>query len=223
MELTDVMRTAFSAREFTDQPVTDEVLYRLMDVARFAPHGGNRQGWSVVIVRDRETQTALARAGEPAARRYAAQRAAGESPWNSVGPTQLSEDEIVQTPVPDILIRPLIEAPVLLVVCVDLGVVASTDQYLDRVGVISGASIYPFAWNLLLAARNEGLGGTLTTIAISDEPTLKQVLGIPEQVAVCALIPLGYPARRLTKLRRKPVEAFTHVGRWGGGSLTNSV
>lgn len=220
MELTEVMRTAFSARDFTDQPVTDDVLYRLMDVARFAPNGGNRQGWAVVIVRDRETKTALARAGEPGARRYAAQRAAGESPWNSVRPTALSKDAIAQTPVPASLVEPLIEAPVLLVVCVDLGVVASTDQYLDRVGVISGASIYPFAWNLLLAARNEGLGGTLTTIAISDEPALKRVLGIPDEVAVCALIPLGYPRQRITKLRRNPVETFTHLERWGGGPLT---
>lgn len=222
MELTEVMRTAFSAREFTEQPVTDEVLYRLMDVARFAPNGGNRQGWSVVIVRDRETKTALARAGEAAGRRYAAQRAAGESPWSSVAQSRVSAETIAQTPVPEALILPLIEAPVVLVVCVDLRVVASTDQYLDRVGIISGASIYPFAWNLLLAARNEGLGGTFTTLSVADESTLKRVLGIPDPIAVCALIPLGYPERRLTKLRREPVESFTHIGRWGGGPLTPS-
>lgn len=220
MDLTEVMRTAFSARDFTDQPVTDEVLYRLMEVARFAPNGGNRQGWHVVIVRDRATQETLARAGEPGARRYAAQRAAGEGPWNSVAPPSASAEAIAATPVPAGLVQPLIDAPVLLVVCVDLSVVASTDQHLDRVGIISGASIYPFAWNLLLAARNEGLGGTITTIAISDEPALKRTLDIPDHVAVCALIPLGYPTRRITKLRREPVETFTHLGRWGGGPLT---
>jgi len=47
-------------------------------------------------------------------------------------------------------------APVLLMLCVDLSVIASTDADLDRVGVISGASIYPFAWSILLAARAEG-------------------------------------------------------------------
>ena len=219
MELTDVMRTTFSAREFTDRPVPDEVLYGLLDVARFAPNGGNRQGWSVVIVRDRATQEAVARAGEAGARRYGAQRAAGENPWNSVIPTQLSDETIAQTRVPATLIQPLIDAPALLVVCVDLRVVASMDQYLERVGIISGASVYPFAWNILLAARNAGLGGTITTVAISDEPTVKRVLGVPDHVAVCALLPLGYPVRQLTKLRRAPVESFTHLGRWGGGSL----
>ena len=72
MELYDVMRTTFSAREFTDAPVPDETLYTILDNARFASSGGNRQGWHVVIVRQRQTREALAALGEPAARRYAA-------------------------------------------------------------------------------------------------------------------------------------------------------
>ena len=64
---------------------------------------------------------------------------------------------------PDVLLAPLRTAPVLLFLFLDLGKVAAMDQHLERVGVISGASIYPFAWNILLAAHAEGLGGTLTT------------------------------------------------------------
>ena len=52
------------------------------------------------------------------------------------------------------LTEPIAQAPVVLVVGVDLRVVASMDQDLSRVGVVSGASIYPFVWNILLAARN---------------------------------------------------------------------
>ena len=51
MELYDVMRTTFSARAFTDDGLSDEVLYRILDNARFAANGGNRQGWKVVVVR----------------------------------------------------------------------------------------------------------------------------------------------------------------------------
>ena len=61
---------------------------------------------------------------------------------------------------------PCLAAPVLLVVCLDLSVVAASDQDLDRIGVISGASVYPFVWNVLLAARNEGYGGVLTTMVV---------------------------------------------------------
>jgi nitroreductase len=109
---------------------------------------------------------------------------------------------------------------VVLVVCVDLKVVASTDQDLDRVGVISGASIYPFAWNILLAARHEGFGGTITTLAVAQEPKLQDLLGIPRHVAVCAVMPLGRPAKPLIRLRRKPVAEFTTLERWGGAPLS---
>ncbi len=44
MELYEVMRTTFAAREFTDDPVDDATLYRVLENARFAPSGGNRQG-----------------------------------------------------------------------------------------------------------------------------------------------------------------------------------
>jgi nitroreductase len=220
MELTDVMRTTFAAREFTDRPVSDDTLHALFDLARFAPNGGNRQGWSVIVVREPATKEAIARLGEPAARRYAAQRAAGESPWNTITPSAVTEDEVARTPAPAGLTKPLANAPVLVVVCVDLRVVASMDQHLDRVGIISGASVYPFAWNVLLAARNAGLGGTITTMSVAAEPALKTLLGIPEHVAVCALMPLGYPVRQLTRLKRLPVEEFARLDRWDGTPLS---
>src|SRR2546422_588742 len=108
---------------------------------------------------------------------------------------------------------------VVLVICVDLTVVASTDQHLERVGVISGASIYPFAWNILLAARARGFGGTITTLAVAQEPKLKQLLGLPPHVAVAAVMPLGRPVKQLTKLKRRPVSEFAMRERWGGPPL----
>jgi nitroreductase len=109
---------------------------------------------------------------------------------------------------------------VILIICVDLKVVASTDQYLTRVGVVSGASIYPFAWSILLAARHEGFGGTITTLAIAQEPQLQALLGIPPHVAVCAIMPLGRPVRQLKRLKRKAVPEFAMLERWGGAPLT---
>ena len=96
---------------------------------------------------------------------------------------------------------------------------ASTDSELERVGVISGASIYPFAWNVLLAAREEGFGGTITTLAIAEEPKIQALLGIPSHVAVAAVMPLGRPVKPLTKLKRKAVHEFAMLERWGGAPL----
>ena len=219
MELYDVMQTTFSAREFTDDPLPDKTLYKILDHARFAASGGNRQGWHVIIVRHPGTREQLATLTEPAAKRYFAQIQADEPPWNSVVPTSVSDETIAKTELPPGLTGPLRKAPVVLVVCVDLRLVASDDQHLERVGVISGASVYPFVWNVLLAARHEGYGGTLTTMAVAQEPALQVLLGIPSHVAVAAVIPLGKPVKQLTRLRRKPVSEFTHIERWTGAPL----
>jgi nitroreductase len=126
---------------------------------------------------------------------------------------------IERTPPPPHLTEPIAKAPVVLVICVDLKVVASMDQDLERIGIVSGASIYPFAWNVLMAARHEGFGGTITTLAAAQEPKVQELLGIPKHVAVCAVMPLGRPVRILTKLKRKPVAEFAMRERWGGPSL----
>jgi nitroreductase len=219
MELYDVMHTTFAAREFTDAPLPDATLYKILDHARFAPSGGNRQGWRVIVVRDRKTREAVAALTTPAAKRYAAQAQNGESPWNTIDPPRVDAATIERTPAPARLTEPVMKAAVVLILCVDLKVVASLDQDLDRVGVISGASIYPFAWNILMAARHEGFGGTITTLAVAQEPKLQALLGIPSHVAVCAVMPLGRPVHQLSKLKRKPVGEFAVLERWDGRPL----
>ncbi len=219
MDLYEVMRTTFAARDFTDDPVSDEVLSKILDNARFAPSGGNRQGWRVVVVRDEATKDALAPLIEPTFQRYVAQVQAGEAPWNTINPTRLSEAEIAAAPLPREMIEKITHAPVVLLVFVDLSVVASFDSELDRVGVISGGSIYPFVWNILLSARNEGLGGTLTTFVGGCEDELKKLVGVPDEYAFAAMLPIGRPVKQLTKLKRNPVETFAVLERFDGPSL----
>jgi nitroreductase len=220
MDLYGVMHTTFAAREFTDDPLPNETLFRILDHARFAPSGGNRQGWCVIVVRDRTTREALAALVAPAAKRYLAQVKAGENPWNTIDPTRVDAGTIERTSVSARMTEPILRAAVVLVVCVNLRVVASTDQDLERVGIVGGASIYPFTWNILLAARHEGWGGTITTLAVAEEPKLQELLGIPRHVAVAAIMPLGKPVKQVTKLKRKAVTEFTMLERWGGPPLT---
>jgi nitroreductase len=219
MELYDVMRTTFAAREFTGDPLPDETLAKILDHARFAPSGGNRQGWRVIVVRDPATKRALSELSGFAAKRYAAQVANGENPWNTIDPPRVDAATIERTPPPVRLTEPIAKAPVVLVLCVDLKVVASMDQDLDRVGIISGASVYPFAWNILLAARHEGFAGTITTLAVAQESKVQALLGLPGHVAVASVMPLGRPVRTLTKLKRKSVAEFAMREKWGGAPL----
>ncbi|OBG78489.1 MULTISPECIES: nitroreductase family protein [unclassified Mycobacterium] len=220
MDLYDVMRTTFAAREFTEDPLPDAVLARIFDNARFAPSGGNRQGAHITVLRDKQVQRQLAELGADAARRYFAQVQAGENPWNPVNPPQVPQHVIDETEVPDTFIAPIANAPVVLVFSVDLGVVAAVDQDLDRVGLVGGASVYPLIWNVLLGARNEGFGGTITTMAVAAEGPVRELLGIPDRHAVVAVVPLGKPVRQLTKLRRRPVAEFVTRDRFDGPAFT---
>jgi nitroreductase len=220
MELYDVMRSTPAVREFTDDPLPDDVLERILDNARFAPSGGNRQGVRVVVLRDQDTKSALADLGLPAARRYGAQLANGEVPWNPVQPPRVDTSTIEATEAPPQMLAPMREAPVVLVICLDLAVVAAADQDLDRIAVVPGASVYPFVWNVLLAARNEGYGGVLSTMAVAEEPRVKELLGVPDPYAVAAVVPLGKPVRQITKLRRRPVGEFATRERFDGAPFT---
>ena len=217
MDLYDVMRTTPAVREFTDDPLPDEPCTGSSTTpgSRRAAATGRAPTWS--WSRDQATREALAELNKPAVRRYVAQIDGRPEPVEQPeppGPDGRGDrgDRACRSPSR----RRCSPRPSVLVVCVDLGVVAATDQDLDRVGVISGASVYPLVWNILLAARNEGFGGTITTMAVAEEPAVKELLGIPEQYAVAAVVPLGKPVKQLTKLRRNPVEEFVTRERFDG-------
>jgi nitroreductase len=199
VELTEAMRTTGAVREFTDEALPDVTLHRILDSARFAPSGGNRQGVRVVVVRDNATRDALAELTVPGARRYWAQTLHGEVPWNPLHPCGPSDAEMA---------------------ALDLAVVAATDQELDRIGLVGGASVYPLAWNILLAAREEGFGGTLTTMAVPEEVAIRRLLGIPDGWALAAVIPLGRPVHQVTRLKRAAVADFVVHEHFHGTPLT---
>lgn len=217
MELYDVMRTTFACREFTGEPVPDEVLHRIVDNARFAPSGGNRQGWRVINVTGPELKQRLADLSLPTASRYLLEVQAGENPLNTINASAVTAEQVAQAEPPNWLVAHIREAPTLLVITVDLGLVASMDKELDRIGLVSGGSIYPLCWNILLAARNEGYGGTMTTWGAAAEPAVQKLLGIPSHWAVAAIMPLGKPVKQLTRLKRKPVDQILFENRWDGG------
>ena len=223
MELYDVMRTTFSARQFKSDPIPDDVLYRILDNARFASSGANNQGWRVIVVRDPHKRKALGDLCKPAFSYYRAQLKAGEVPFNTVTPTQVDRNEGEKEPHGYPLLDnfdDVAKLPVLLVVALDLSLVTAFDAHLPRIGVISGASIYPFVWNILLAARNEGFGGVLTTFLSDKEIEAQRLLGIPKHFAVAAMLPMGKPVKQLTKLTRNPVETFATIDSFNGETFS---
>lgn len=205
------MRTAGTTRRFLAEPVPDALLHRVLDNARFAPNGGNRQGWHVVVVKDRATRRALHDLYQPPWQAYLAERyglAPGAPPEPDLPLALRRTMEFAER---------LHEVPVHLLVSVELSTLAVTDRDLARQSIVGGGSVYPFVQNLLLGLRQEGLGAALTTLLIPAEPQVKELIGIPDGHALAALVAVGYPAAPLpTRLRRKPVEEFTTRDRFDG-------
>ena len=224
MELLDALRTTGAVREFTDEPVPDEVLFRILDTARFGPSGGNRQGWRVVVVRDPEIRRRLRDLYLPGWYEYLAMVSHGLTPWAPVtdrAAEQAALDDAAQIAEQARagqggFAEHLDQAPVLLALFADLRVLAAIDRDSDRYTFCGGASVYPFAWNLLLGAREEGLGGVVTTMAIHAEDEVKALLGAPDELALAAVIALGHPVHQPRRLRRAEVADFTTVDRLDG-------
>jgi len=220
-----VMRTTGAIREFTDDPVDDRVLHGILDAARFAPNGGNRQGWHVIVLRDPAIRTKVRDLYLLGWREYTAHTRAQKVPF-APGPDgrwtapAVDLEAARATPAPNAFGEHLDTAPVLLVVAVDLQALAITDNGLDRQSIVGGGSVYPFCHNILLAARNAELGGVMTTVLARQEPAVRELVGLPEGWALAALVVLGHPVKQITRLRRDPVESFTTVDRFDGPAFS---
>jgi nitroreductase len=227
VELIEALRTTGAVREFTGTPIPDGTVHRLLDTARFAPNGGNRQAWRVIMVKDPALRRAMRDSYLPGWYQYLAQVAAGLTPWAVVTDRALEERSILQADSvaraaalgPGGLAEHFDEVPVMLVLLADLTRLATVDRDLDRYTMVGGASIYPFAWSILLAARAEGLAGVMTTMVIRDEASVRELLGVPDSVSVAGVVALGQPVHQPTRLTRNPVESFVTVDRFDGPPL----
>jgi nitroreductase len=214
MELIGALRTTGTVRDFDGRPVPDDVLFDVLDDARFAPSGGNRQAWRVIVVRDAARRQAIREQYLEAWHDYVAHVLAGLVPFSPLA----SEDERNRALAtrgaaearsrPDGFAERLDQVPAMLVVCADLARLAATDRDLDRYQLAGGASVYPFVWSILLAARERGLGGVMTTVATRNEDEVRAILSVPRSYALASVVALGYPRARPTRLSRRAVEEF---------------
>jgi len=211
MNLNDIMRTSGACRYYKPDPVSDELLVRVLDAARWAPTGGNRQPLRFVAVRDPEKKRRLKALYLPIWDEFLNGIYAGETKYKARPKLLVDADHFA---------RHLDMVPVMLVVCARLADVQPTDRDLGRLSIVGGASIYPAVQNVLLAAREAGLGTTLTTLLCAVEPEVKDLLGVPEDIATAAMVAIGWPARPFPrKLSRRPLSEFAFTDRYGAAPL----
>lgn len=176
--------TQRAVRAFTDRPVEDDLIARVLGVATRAPNARNVQPWHFIVIRDREIKRAIADI----------QSDMTNQPRGQASPDRMNWADV----------------PVLIAVC-------STLPFGEgRAGdAATAGSIYPAVQNLLLAAHAAGLGTVLTTRWRLNEDKVGPVLGLPADMAVHAVIPMGWPDRKYGKNRRKPVAEVTSRDRYG--------
>jgi nitroreductase len=213
MDLYEAMRCAPTTRRFKPDPVPAETLTRALDAARFAPSGGNRQGWRVVVVQDAGLRAKLHELYLPGWREYMRQTGGAHV---LADPDSFDAKVVRNVQRADEYASGLDRVPVHLVVGVRLEDLAVTDATLPRQSIVGGASVYPFVQNLLLALRAEGLGATLTTLLVPAEEEVKRLLAIPQGIALAAHIGVGYRADPWpSQLARKAVGEFAFGERYG--------
>lgn len=203
MEFFEVATTQRAIRRLKPDPIPEPVLQQIMEAAICAPSGGNRQGWSFVLVRDEAKRKRIGEIyrqafGELTKLPYYA-GAAQEPPGSPTGKMLASARHLAEH---------IDEAPVLILACValDPGVTAT---------ITTGASIYPAVQNILLAARALGIGSCITTIHKFRDAEVKELLGIPADVETAALIPLGYPLGKFGRPPRRPLRDVAFADGWG--------
>jgi nitroreductase len=202
MSLVEAMETQRAVRRLLPDPVDDDTLLRVIELATKAPTGSNRQGWEFVVVRDPDVKHQLARLNRQAwsvYRRLGKRHARDEGSKKIVAAVQWQADHFEE--VPAIVVAclhgraPVFGPPVL-----------ASSWY---------GSAYPAVQNLLLAARAVGLGATLTTLPVWSATLARRTLGLPSSVTPVAVVPLGWPQGRYGPTTRKPVGEVVHLDRYG--------
>ena len=210
MSFRDVISTTRSIRRIKPDPVPDDVLDRVLQAAVWAPSGGNRQPWRMVVVRDAAVKKKLRDLYVDEWATYV------DFNMNNVKDSpQEVKDRVAATLAPGTaLADTLDQVPVIVMFVHDSRLIYVTDNELGRTSVVGGASLYPAVQNLLTAAREEGLGGVLTTLICRREPEVQSILALPPEWAVHAMVPLGWPRGGHGPLTRLPLDQMVHRDRW---------
>src|SRR5260221_7845929 len=208
----EAMSTLRAVRRLRPDAVPEEVLHRILEAATWAPTGGNRQPWRIIVVKDSALKERLGELYAGQWTKFAARYRANLTALDPVVRERTERMLIAR----DYLTTHFGQSPVIAIFCFNPAEMAITDANLSRVSVVGGGSVYPAVENLLLACRAEGLGCVLTTLLCACEPEVAALLAIPSPWGTAAAIPIGYPMLRgHGPITRRPVKELAFLDTWG--------
>jgi nitroreductase len=187
--LLELVKKRRTTRKFKPDPVPDELIDKIIEVARWAPSGFNTQPWEFIVIKDRKLKDELAQLSAEYRERYGARLEATREPF--LEPLKLPGGY-----------EPMDwnSAPVFIMLCGDtrakigLPMTARND---DRecqsifTSSLAGAFLY-----MHLAATTLGLATNWVTALQSTlvHRMVKHVLGLPEALEIFDMMAVGYPA-----------------------------
>jgi len=207
----ELLATTRSVRKRLDltRPVEPELIRECLELALQAPTGSNSQRWHFVVVTDAEKRFAIA---ELYRKSFAAYRnmPSSVSKLPADSPRVQTMQRVVDSS--DYLAEHFHEVPVFVIPCIA--------GRLDKLPLEGQAgawgSILPAAWSFMLAARARGLGSAWTTLHLTYEKEVAEILGIPyDKITQTSLLPLAYTIGIDFKpAKREPLETVTHWDTW---------
>ena len=202
MPLNEAMETQRAIRRLRPDPVDDELVLRLIDLALRAPTGSNAQNWEFIVVKDPKVKAGLARLN----RQVWQLSARIPRKLTRSGPERQRIRDAVRWQA-----EHFEEIPVVVVACLK----GFRFPFPHVLAASYYGSIFPAVQNLLLAARAANLGAALITVPLWNLFSLRRILGLPRQVTPCALIPMGWPRGRYGPTTRKRVQEVVSFDRFG--------
>jgi nitroreductase len=205
MDVFEAMGTCRAMRYLKADPVPDELIEKLVWAATRAPSPANTQGWDFVVITDVEKRQQIGDALQTLMAPRIEQMIAGLDGAESQGDDadRRTLDGALH------LAQTIGQAPVIFLIAGQL--VYPPGRPVES---FVWSAIYPAAANLVVAARALGLGSVFTTFHAMIDPLLREILQIPAEVRLGALIPVGWPDRPFTSVSRKPVSDVIHRDTW---------
>lgn len=176
-----------SVRNYSGEDVSlEDVLYAL-EVARHAPSGGNRQPWRFLIIKDRKLREVIRRKVEDAEKKFHERAPKWMKLWFKK--RKISWEKPFLT-----------EAPILILV---FG--KRTEPYWVQ-------SVWTSVGFLILALVERGL--STLTYTPSDTSWVYDLLNVPREYVLQAILPVGYPKSEEVKPPKLPISQIVYFERW---------
>ena len=202
MPLADAITTQRAIRRVKPDPVDDELVLQLIELALKGPTAQNGQSWEFIIVRDPDVKRRLGRQNRRMWSFY--HRIAAFKARND--PKEQRMNKAVAWGVDHFE-----EIPVYVVACFR----GSRFGFPPVVAASTYGSIFPAIQNLLLAARAAGLGANINTMPLWSNWAARRILGLPFGLTPCVMIPLGWPIGKYGPTTRKDVGEVVSLDQFG--------